>query len=63
MPALAQIVVVILSALGVEVNAELRQLVIDNLAVALTAFAAFLGALAKLIEVFLARKAKKEEAE
>lgn len=48
----AQLILILLSAFGVELSPELKSLVTDNLGVALAGFAATLGAIAKVVEVY-----------
>lgn len=57
---IAQIILILLSALGVEVSPELRELVSDNLGIALAGFAATLGAIAKLVQIYQTAKKPKE---
>lgn len=53
---IAQLVLILLSVLGVELSPEMKALVTDNLGIALAGFAATLGAIAKLVEVYLKAK-------
>jgi len=57
---IAQVILIILSALGVELSPELKAVVTDNLGIALAGFAATLAALAKLIQVWQDAKKPKE---
>lgn len=57
---IAQVILIILSALGVELSPELKAVVTDNLGIALAGFAATLAALAKLIQVWQTAKKPKE---
>jgi len=56
---IAQLILILLSVLGVELSQEMKTLVTDNLGIALAGFAATLGAIAKLVEVYLKAKGDK----